>query len=611
MVSLLFPIYQYFVSPKHIFLANNSIAVGQVISSMSFFFLIYCFLLTDLSVINVIGNSNSEQPLVYKIASAWSNHEGSMTLWLWIFMLVAFLYNNTLRNMPRTKGHTKIKIVIYFILFFCIFLLLTSSPYLHLYLDIKNGSELSPILQDMLLMIHPPIMYSGYLFSAMPFFMSILLMMLVHKYKRISILNQFVQNIKFWNLVSFLFLTLGIGLGSWWAYFELGWGGWWFWDPVENVSLLPWLCALMLMHYLVSSKKDYRILVTLSILPFYLSLVGTFMVRSGFLDSVHSFAEDSNRGTYLTFGILVISVLYVKHIYTFSPNVLYEKLKRSVSIGTLDLSVGNILFTFFILNIVIIGTFYPSLYKYLFGQGITIGYNFFHNLINPLMLPVVYSITISLIGKSLLKTAEISKLTTGLLVVTLVSCYSDSEPLSFILINSLVFSVVMIIWVSLKNKFKNIVSASVSHISFLLFVLFSGLSSYYKREITLIPHIGDMIQFENINVAITNISQGKTNNYSSNILEFILKYNHAIASSYSEKRYYFFQDFYSSKPHVLSSILYDLYFILGDGDYRSGWEYKIHLNPAMSLIWMVILVLVGSIIVKIVQTKKRFHNTNN
>ena len=273
---------------------------------VSFFGLVLSFVVSDFSNETVFNNSHTTKPLFYKITGTWGNHEGSLLLWLLVLTLFIFIFllrtnNQTIKYKTLTTIFQQIIIIGFFI-----FLLKTSNPFNYLFPIPEEGLGLNPILQDPALAIHPPILYLGYVGSSIIFSSALAATTL----KMVS--GSWATHIKKWTLVSWIFLTLGILLGSIWAYYELGWGGFWFWDPVENVSLMPWLALTTLLHcILVLEKKSILTswVIILSIATFTLSMCGTFLVRSGILNSVHTFANDPERGLFILIFLFVLLIL--------------------------------------------------------------------------------------------------------------------------------------------------------------------------------------------------------------------------------------------------------------------------------------------------------------
>ena len=273
---------------------------------LSFFTLIIGYSISDFSLINVYENSHTSKPFFYKISGTWGNHEGSLLLWIIILVIFSFLF--LIYNYKHQKKFRLYTLIFqnFLIIGFLIFLLLTSNPFSSIYPVPNEGLGLNPVLQDPALAIHPPLLYIGFVGCSIYF--SAAMASLVTRYDG----KLFASSIKFWVIVSWCFQTMGIIAGSIWAYYELGWGGFWFWDPVENASLLPWFAISALMHSVIVLQKRnvlYSWVIILCLLTFSLSVMGTFLVRSGILNSVHTFASDPTRGLYiLLFLSLMISL---------------------------------------------------------------------------------------------------------------------------------------------------------------------------------------------------------------------------------------------------------------------------------------------------------------
>ena len=284
---------------------------------ISFLCLIISFVFSDFSNETVFNNSHSTKPLFYKIAGTWGNHEGSLLLWLFVLTFFIFIFILKTKNQPiKYKLLTLIFQQIIIIGFF-FFLIKTSNPFNHLYPTPSEGLGLNPILQDPALAIHPPILYLGYVGSSIIFSSALAATSLN------LVSKKWASHIKRWILISWFFLTIGILLGSIWAYYELGWGGFWFWDPVENVSLMPWLALTTLLHcILVLERKSILSswVIILSIATFTLSMCGTFLVRSGILNSVHTFANDPERGLFILIFLFVLIFLSLFIFFFFHKN---------------------------------------------------------------------------------------------------------------------------------------------------------------------------------------------------------------------------------------------------------------------------------------------------
>ena len=345
----------------------------------SFLVLIVCFTISDFSIISVYENSHTDKPLFYKISAAWGNHEGSMLLFILVISLygVLFLLNSKNINDPLRACTIFFQSIIQLI--FLSFLIFTSNPYNKIFPIPAQGLGLNPILQDPLLAIHPPFLYLGYVGFSLVF--SLLLAALILKQYN----SGWASIAKKWIMLPWSFLSFGIALGSFWAYYELGWGGYWFWDPVENASLMPWIASTALIHSIVvmeKLKKLFAWTAILTILTFILSLFGTFLVRSGVLNSVHAFANDPERGVYILFIISIITlgslIIYILKFPKESAN------NNSFTLFSRDFSILlNNYFLIFILTVVIVGTTYPILLSVFTGETISVGPQYYNAILAP------------------------------------------------------------------------------------------------------------------------------------------------------------------------------------------------------------------------------------
>ena len=322
-LGLLFSLFICFVSIKDF--KNNNKSVSQNILNLTFLqliFVVVSFLSLILSFINsdfsnetVFNNSHTSKPLFYKISGTWGNHEGSLLLWLLVLTLFIFLFLIKSREQPKKYRILTLLFQQIIIIGFFLFVLMTSNPFNYLFPIPIEGLGLNPILQDPALAIHPPILYLGYVGTSVIFSSS--LAAVIQNY----ITKDWGEHIKKWVLVSWIFLTVGIMLGSIWAYYELGWGGFWFWDPVENVSLMPWLTLTALLHCIVILEKRGALkswVIILSITTFTLSMCGTFLVRSGILNSVHTFANDPARGIFILIFLFFLIILSLGIFFVFN-----------------------------------------------------------------------------------------------------------------------------------------------------------------------------------------------------------------------------------------------------------------------------------------------------
>src|SRR5215475_2735952 len=351
--------------------ADTTALAQFALVGISFAALVSCYVMSDFSVATVFENSHSQMPLIYKFTSVWGNHEGSMLLW--VLILSAFG-----RNIPATLKATVLSVQSWIAAAFYIFILATSNPFVRLPQAPFEGRDLNPILQDFGLAVHPPMLYLGYVGFSISFAFAIAALI----EGRID--AAWARWVRPWTLIAWIFLTLGIAMGSYWAYYTLGWGGWWFWDPVENASFMPWLAATALLHSaLVMEKRDALKIWTilLAILAFSLSLIGTFLVRSGVLTSVHTFASDPTRGVFIL-AILVLFIggglaLYAWRAPLLKAGGLFAPISRE---GALVL---NNLFLTVACATVFFGTIYPLVTE-AFGTKISVGAPFFNLAFGPL-----------------------------------------------------------------------------------------------------------------------------------------------------------------------------------------------------------------------------------
>src|SRR5688500_13287901 len=346
--------------------------------------LVACYLRSDFSVVNVFENSHSLKPLIYKISGVWGNHEGSMLLWVLILALFGALVALFGGNLPARLRANVLGVQSWIAVAFIVFILMTSNPFLRIADAPFEGRDLNPILQDIGLAVHPPLLYLGYVGLSISFSFAIAALI----EGRID--AAWARWVRPWTLTAWMFLTLGVAMGSYWAYYELGWGGWWFWDPVENASLMPWLAATALLHSAVVMEKRNALKVwtiLLAILAFSLSLIGTFLVRSGVLTSVHTFASDPTRGVFIL-AILILFIggglaLYAWRAPMLKQGGLFAPISRE---GALIL---NNLFLTAACVTVFVGTLYPLALEAVTGEKISVGAPFFNATFGPLFVPLL------------------------------------------------------------------------------------------------------------------------------------------------------------------------------------------------------------------------------
>src|ERR1700694_5403551 len=368
----------------------RSTALAQLaFVAASFAALVTLHVVSDFSVVNVFENSHSMKPMIYKITGVWGNHEGSMLLWVSILALFGGLVAMFGNNLPLSLRAHVLAVQAWIASAFYLFILITSNPFLRIANPPIEGRDLNPVLQDIGLAVHPPMLYLGYVGFSISFSFAVAALI----EGRID--AAWARWVRPWTLVAWIFLTLGIAMGSYWAYYELGWGGWWFWDPVENASLLPWLAGTALLHSaLVMEKREALKIWTilLSILTFSLSLLGTFLVRSGVLTSVHAFASDPLRG---------IFILLLLSLYTGGALMLFAWRAPGLAGGGLfapisregGLLLNNLLLTTAAAT-VLIGTLYPLLLDVVAHQKVSVGPPFYTMTFVPIMVPLLVAMAV-------------------------------------------------------------------------------------------------------------------------------------------------------------------------------------------------------------------------
>src|SRR3974390_2690186 len=363
----------------------RSAALAQLLFvGLSFAALVTLHVTSDFSVLNVFENSHSMKPLIYKITGVWGSHEGSMLLWVSILALFGGMVAAFGNNLPISLRANVLAVQAWIASAFYLFILLTSNPFLRLASPPIEGQDLNPVLQDIGLAVHPPMLYLGYVGFSISFSFAIAALI----EGRID--AAWARWVRPWTLVAWIFLTLGIAMGSYWAYYELGWGGWWFWDPVENASLMPWLAGTALLHSaLVMEKREALKVWTilLAILTFSLSLIGTFIVRSGVLTSVHAFASDPARGVFiLVILFLMIGgalALYAWRAPSLKQGGLFAPISREGALVLNNLLLSTACATVFV------GTLYPLALEALTGEKISVGAPFFNSTFGPLFIPLL------------------------------------------------------------------------------------------------------------------------------------------------------------------------------------------------------------------------------
>ena len=575
---------------------------------ISFFSLIYAYVISDFSNYNVFQNSHSDKPLIYKIAGSWGNHEGSILLWICVISLYCFLFSFE-KNLDKDFKRFTLMIQNILFSFFAIFVIFTSNPFLINSVDVDQGLGLNPILQDPALAIHPPLLYLGYVGYSLIFSLAISALFI----KNIN--NYWLIILKKWSLISWTFLTCGIALGSYWAYYELGWGGWWFWDPVENVSLMPWITGLALVHSLFMVKADQILkkwIIFLSILCFSLSIFGTFLVRSGILTSVHSFASDASRGLFILLIFFIITGFgFLVFLINFPKNE--KKLDLLFINKTSALIINNVLMIIATTTI-LLGTIYPIAIEVLTNKRISVGGPYFNSTVLPILLPGFLLMSIAPIlswQSNRIKRNKIYVVSFILLSVVLIlqSYFTYFNTWGFLgmllgswIILASILSIITSYKIKLNLKYLKNINSFVAHIGVGILILGVTCSSVFQTENNFLMKKGDEIKINDQTVIkLQDIKFTNQSNYQSLRAFFEIKKNNLKKGVIEAgKNYYFVSKTITTEAGIFHDWLRDIYIILGNED-NNEWFIKIYNNPLVSFIWLGVLIMIYSGIIGIIK----------
>ena len=562
---------------------------------ISFLCLIISFVFSDFSNETVFNNSHSTKPLFYKIAGTWGNHEGSLLLWLFVLTFFIFIFILKTKNQPiKYKLLTLIFQQIIIIGFF-FFLIKTSNPFNHLYPTPSEGLGLNPILQDPALAIHPPILYLGYVGSSIIFSSALAATSLN------LVSKKWASHIKRWILISWFFLTIGILLGSIWAYYELGWGGFWFWDPVENVSLMPWLALTTLLHcILVLERKSILSswVIILSIATFTLSMCGTFLVRSGILNSVHTFANDPERGLFILIFLFVLIFLSLFIFFFFHKNE--KKTSHSFSWLSKETSIlVNNWFMMYFLSVVLIGTVYPIFLDVMISKQISVGPPFYNKLIIPFLIPFLLMMAIGPRLKWTISKLQDEKYLISLLVISIILAYLILKNFNqSILINTvLVSSAFYLFFMSLRDFFvknKNI-SQNIAHFGFSLLILSILFNNLFSSETITNLKVGETFENSDTKIVFESVNQKQEKNYKSIIANFTIYNSNGDKDKLSpELRIYNQPIIVTSEADIKTTIMKDKFIVFNLVQNQDFFNIRYQVKPFMLWIWLsVILISIG------------------
>ncbi|MDA7479832.1 heme lyase CcmF/NrfE family subunit [Candidatus Pelagibacter ubique] len=560
---------------------------------VSFLSLIVSFINSDFSNETVFNNSHTTKPLFYKISGTWGNHEGSLLLWLLVLTLFIFLFLIKSREQPKKYRILTLLFQQIIIIGFFLFVLMTSNPFNYLFPIPNEGLGLNPILQDPALAIHPPILYLGYVGTSIIFSSS--LAAVTQNY----VTKEWGQHIKKWVLVSWIFLTIGIMLGSIWAYYELGWGGFWFWDPVENVSLMPWLTLTALLHCIIVLERRASLTswaVVLSITTFTLSMCGTFLVRSGILNSVHTFANDPARGIFILiflFALIVLSlgIFFIFHKENNKSSNNFFWLSRETSI------LINNWFMMYFLAVVLIGTVYPIFLDVISSEKISVGPPFYQKLIVPFLIPFLLFMSLGPRLKWIKSKIENknSLIITFIILVMLTFFIIKNLTADLLFYTVLISAAFFLFFATLKElfikKFNNI-SQTVSHFGFSLLILSILFNSILSSEIITNIKIGERYDYNKGEIFFKKIEERNESNFNSIIASFEIKdKNGKTIELKPEIRIYNQPIIITSEADIRTTLLEDKFLVMNLVKGNEYFNIRYQVKPFMVWIWISVLLL--------------------
>ena len=575
-----------------------------IVLSVSFGALFYLFAVNDFSVQYVVNNSNTTLPIYYRLSAVWGSHEGSLLLWIWLLSLWSAAVALFSKRLPQEAAARVLGIMGIISIGFLLFVLFTSNPFARTFPDFPvDGKELNPLLQDVGLIFHPPLLYMGYVGFSVAFAFSIASLMTG------KLDTAWARWSRPWTMAAWIFLTLGIVLGSWWAYYELGWGGWWFWDPVENASFMPWLAGTALLHSLAVTEKRGSFkawTVLLAILAFSLCLLGTFLVRSGILVSVHAFASDPTRGLYvLAYLIVVIGGSLTLYAYKGSQIRSRDNAERYSRESLLLLN--NILLMT-ALCVVLLGTLLPLVHKQLGLGSISIGAPFFDQMFLIIMTPFALLLGIGPLVKW--RRDQFSAIRTPV-VVSVIIMLIAGFALPYLLQDKITVSAVLgtmmtviIVLLSLyemhqrathRDSFlQGITKLSRSHWGMVLAHLGVAMtvwgiafSQNYSVERDVRMNVGDSVQIADYDFTFKGISDANGPNYIGGKAQIdITRYGKPEAILFAEKRLYTVSKMPMTEAAIDWGFTRDLYVALGEKLDNNAWALRLYYKPFIRWIWL-------------------------
>ena len=579
--------------------------IGFGLTALAMLSLMHAYVTSDFTVINVIENSHTDKPLLYKITGVWGNHEGSMLLWVFILSLCSAAVALFSDNLPPALRARVLSVQGMVAVGFLLFILLTSNPFLRTFPAPANGNGLNPVLQDPGLAFHPPFLYLGYVGFSVAFAFAVAALI----EGRVD--AAWARWVRPWTLASWCALTVGIAMGSWWAYYTLGWGGWWFWDPVENASFMPWLVGTALIHSsIVVEKRDtlksWTIL--LAIITFSLSLVGTFLVRSGVLTSVHAFATDPQRGTFILL-LLIVAIggsltLYAIRAPALKGGGLFAPISREGALVLNNLLLSCACATVFL------GTLYPLFLDAMNGPKLSVGFPFFNRTFAPMMVPMVIAVGIGpmlawkrgdMLGA--LQRLWVAYVATAL--VLLAAFYvTHGGPVLAVLgfglaawLGSAVLSEfaerIRLFRIPLVDSLRRAVALprssygmTLAHFGLAVSVAGFAASAFDKEAIEILKP-GGSIAIAGYELTLEHVDRIQGANYIADDAAIRVARNGTpLGTMHPQRRFFPLQKQTTGETAIRTNLLADLYVALGDADTAGDWTVRVYWKPLVPWIWI-------------------------
>ena len=600
------PLFGAYRGDRRLMEFGSSAAIGQMLFiAIAFAALTHAYVTSDFSLLNVTQNSNTAMPLIYRITATWGNHEGSMLLWVLILALFGSAVAFFGKNLPATLKARVLSIQGMIGVGFLAFVLFTSNPFWRIFPAPANGQELNPLLQDIGLAIHPPFLYLGYVGFSMAFSFAVAALI----EGRVD--AAWARWVRPWVLAAWCFLTIGITLGSFWAYYELGWGGWWFWDPVENASFMPWLAGTALLHSALVMERRQALVnwtILLGIITFTLSLIGTFLVRSGIITSVHSFATDPERGVFVL-GLIAIATGGALALYAWRAPTIRQSTPFTAVSRESSLVLNNVILISATAT-VMLGTFYPLLVEALTTDKISVGAPFYNLTFVPMMIPLMAVLVIGpmlkwkrdrageALGK-LRNTAIITIVATLVILAATLGKHIFAALALGLALWVIIGSIAVLTYrirlfsVSLARSWEMALSTPRSVYGLILGHAGLGLtavgiivmSAWQHEELRALP-VGGQLNLGAYQVTLDSVTEPPGPNYQTERGIFtVTSGGDPVATLHSERRYYPVGQRQTTEAGIYSNGFTNVYLAIGERNSAGEWTVRAYYHPGAPWIW--------------------------